>query len=158
MSNIKCVECEKLFESEESLIQHVKTKHKNIRSKIRPPRKKHFIQAIFVIIFVLLFYWVYSYVTSPGEYDDLAKCLTEKRVNFYGAFWCPHCSEQKQLFGKSIKYVTYIECSTPDRSSQTQICISENITSYPTWEFPDGAKVSGFLSLKELSSRSGCQI
>lgn len=45
----------------------------------------------------------------------LAKHLTQFGAIFYGAFWCPHCHEEKQLFDKEpVQYITYVECSTPD--------------------------------------------
>ena len=43
--------------------------------------------------------------------DDFAKCLTQKSVVMYGAYWCPHCQAQKKLFGSSFKYVNYVECT-----------------------------------------------
>ena len=116
---------------------------------------------IFWIILGLLivggFGWSIYAKTLPGKYDELAQCLKDKGATFYGAFWCPHCADQKKLFGKSIKYVDYIECSTPDRSGQTPLCMQEKIEGYPTWEF-NGTKASGLFSLQELCSKSGCQL
>ncbi|MDI9325591.1 MAG: hypothetical protein QM526_02315 [Alphaproteobacteria bacterium] len=69
---------------------------------------------------------------------DLAQCLKEKKAVFYGAFWCPHCAEQKSLFGVHSKSLPYVECSTPDRKSQTEVCKKEEIQSYPTWKLAIG--------------------
>src|SRR3989338_2232504 len=80
-------------------------------------------------------------------YNDFANCLTEKDVKFYGAFWCSHCAKQKQLFGDAMPQINYIECSLPNRS-QTQICITNNITGYPTWEFADGTRLNGEQTLE----------
>jgi hypothetical protein len=93
-----------------------------------------------------------------GKYDTLAQCMTEKGTTFYGAFWCPHCTKQKESLGNSMKYINYVECSLPDKSGQTQVCIDANITSYPTWEFPDGTRVTGVLSPEQLSAKSGCAL
>ena len=41
----------------------------------------------------------------------LAEYLTEEGALFYGASWCPHCQEQKRLFGASASRLPYIECS-----------------------------------------------
>ena len=90
-------------------------------------------------------------------YDDFAKCLYEKDVKMYGAFWCPHCQNQKSMFGASFEFVNYIECSLPDGNGQTEVCINEKIEGYPTWDF-NGERVSGELSLEELSRRSGCSL
>ena len=113
----------------------------------------------FAVVVVLggLFY-VLSPSSSPGQYDEFAKCLTEKGVKFYGAFWCSHCNAQKALFGNSMKYVNYIECSTPDGQGQLQVCSNAEITGYPTWEFADGSRANGELSFATLASKTGCAL
>src|SRR3989344_8328823 len=112
------------------------------------------ISYIILAVILLIVFVIFYFNSGLGKYDDFAKCLTEKGVKFYGAFWCPHCVEQKKLFGSSIKYVTYIECSTPSGSGQTQICIKENIESYPTWVFPNNTTLVGPQTLEKLSSSS----
>lgn len=99
------------------------------------------------------------YYTSPGTYDSFAQCLSEKDVVMYGAFWCPHCKNQKTDFGKSFKYITYIECAEPSNPNvQTQACKDAGINSYPTWEFADKTQQSGKLSMEYLSQKSGCPL
>jgi len=87
-----------------------------------------------VVIFVALFVW---YKTAPGPYDGLATYLNQSGVKMYGAFWCPHCQAEKQDFGKSESKLPYVECSEPDETTQTPICIAQKIVSYPTWDFPN---------------------
>jgi len=110
---------------------------------------------------------VYSFFIAPGQsegsvsgtetnYDDLARCLTEKKIKMYGAFWCSACNNQKKMFGESWKYVTYVECSTSDMK-ETQECVDANIEYYPTWEFPNGKRVEGAISLENLARLSGCK-
>jgi len=94
----------------------------------------------------------------PGELDGFAKCLKEKGAVFYGAYWCPHCQNQKKLFGKSEKLLSYVECSTPDGKGQLQVCKDKNITGYPTWEFADGERLSGEIPLKKLSEKTDCAL
>jgi thiol-disulfide isomerase/thioredoxin len=96
--------------------------------------------------------------TGPGQYDTLATCMQEKGIKFYGAFWCPHCREQKKLFGNSAKLLPYVECSTPDASGQTQICIDKKIESYPTWEFADGTRQSGAILPADLATKTQCPL
>ena len=72
---------------------------------------------------------------------ELARCLSDQGVIFYGAFWCPNCAEQKELFGSAADDLPYLECSTPDRSAQLPVCADEGITGYPTWEFTDGIRL-----------------
>ena len=100
---------------------------------------------------------------KPGKYDDFAKCIKDKGVQFYGAFWCPHCQAQKARFGKSAEYLPYIECSTPDGQGQTQVCKDHGITTYPTWFFPSGAsstpeRVTGEQELTDLAQKTSCAL
>lgn len=99
-----------------------------------------------------------SSATAQSTYDNFAKCLADNGVKMYGAYWCPHCNSQKQMLGESWKYVNYIECSLPDSAGQTQDCSDAGIMAYPTWEFKDGTKVEGGLSLEQLSQNSGCSL
>lgn len=115
---------------------------------------------IFVIIAVLA---VFAYVrmsdrdTGPDLKTPLAECLTEKGVKFYGAYWCPHCTAQKKMFGRAMSKVTYIECAIPgDPRAQTQACKDAKIEGYPTWVFPDDSRLSGEISLQRLAEKSGC--
>jgi thiol-disulfide isomerase/thioredoxin len=75
---------------------------------------------------------------GPGKYDTFAQCLKDKGAVFYGAFWCPHCQEQKKLFGSSQKLLPYVECSTADGQGQLQVCKDQKIEGYPTWKLADG--------------------
>jgi len=96
---------------------------------------------------------------EPGQYDKLAQCLTEKGVKFYGASWCPHCAEQKRMFGKSMSYVDYVECAVPgNQRGQTKACDDAGIESYPTWIFPDGSRVTGEQLPSALAEKSGCEL
>ena len=96
----------------------------------------------------------------PGKYDNFAKCLKDKGTVFYGAFWCPHCQNQKQMFGRSAKYLPYIECSTPDKKDVTNDCKAraDIIKGYPTWLFPDGTTKGGEVSMEDLAKKSGCEL
>lgn len=96
--------------------------------------------------------------TLPGKYDGLAQCLSEKGAVFYGAFWCPHCQEQKRLFGNSAELLPYVECSNPDGQSQTQQCLDKQIIQYPTWEFADGSRLTGEQQPATLAEKAGCEL
>lgn len=103
-------------------------------------------------------YYFYTQSQVPSQYDAFAKCLNDKGAVFYGAFWCPHCQNQKAMFGKSQKLLPYVECSTADGKAQTQICKDKNIIGYPTWEFADGSRESGEVSLQVLSQKTSCPL
>ena len=108
-------------------------------------------------IILILVYYFWS-VNKPGELDSFARCLQENNVKFYGAFWCPHCQAQKKIFGNSSKLLPYTECSTADQRGMLQVCIDNNIKSYPTWEFKDGSRLEGEVSLQELSAKTNCPL
>lgn len=90
--------------------------------------------------------------TGPGRYDDFAKCLTEKGATMYGTQWCSHCKNQKELFGKSFKYIDYVDCDY-----NKDECLRNGIRGYPTWKIND-EKYPGEQPLYKLSSLSGCEL
>ena len=92
----------------------------------------------------------------PSKLDGFAQCLKDKGAVFYGAFWCPHCIDQKKMFGAAKRFLPYVECSTPNGNSQMPVCMEKNITGYPTWYFADGTQESGTLELARLAEKTGC--
>lgn len=114
---------------------------------------------VLVVALVVVLIFIQKADQKPGKYDEFAMCLEEKEATFFGAFWCSHCRDQKSLFGaKSAKLLPYTECSTPDGQDVNQICIDEEIEGYPTWEFADGERVSGVVSLEQLSEKTSCEL
>ena len=86
----------------------------------------------------------------------LAEHLTEEGVLFYGASWCPHCQEQKRLFGASAGRLPYIECSPAGRNTpQSPSCNRAGVRSYPTWVINGRAFVGEVLSLAQLADATG---
>ena len=71
-------------------------------------------------------------VPESGSLEDFAKCLADKKVTMYGAYWCTHCKADKDAFGDSFKYVPYVECT-----EKVQECISAGVSGYPTWIIPN---------------------
>lgn len=94
--------------------------------------------------------------TASGAAEiALAEHLSAVDAKKYGAFWCPHCYEQKQLFGKeAFKKVNYIECAVVDSKTQAPECTAAKIESYPTWEI-NGEFHKGSQTLEELAELSG---
>lgn len=111
--------------------------------------------AILIVIFGGIAIWNN---TQPGPHDALAQCLTDEGAIFYGAYTCPHCQQQKQMFGRSERLLPYVECATPGGQGQTEECRAENITGYPTWEFQDGSRLEGVQRLDTLAERAGCTV
>ena len=94
--------------------------------------------------------------TTSGEAEiALAKHLTEIGAKKYGAFWCPHCYEQKQLFGKkAFDDIDYVECAAEGKNPQPLVCQEVGIKSYPTWQIK-GKLYRGVQTLDKLAELSG---
>lgn len=95
---------------------------------------------------------------GPGEYDEFAQCLTEQGVAKYGADTCPVCQRQKKLFGKSFRYINYVQCNL-----DPQACQAENVEGYPTWKLhgADGTTTpigEGFQTLEQLAEATSCEL
>ena len=119
---------------------------------------KKYIYIFVGLLIVAGLVWLVVTPGKPGKYDDFAKCIKNKGVTFYGAFWCPHCQTQKAHFGKSAQYLPYVECSTPDGQSQTQVCKDANITTYPTWQWSASTtdRHMGEMELVDLAQKTSC--
>ncbi len=113
---------------------------------------------IFLSALVLLIVGSVYYYTRSAPLDNFAQCITDKGAKFYGAFWCPHCQNQKALFGRSQKKLPYIECSTPSGNGVLDVCKQAKIEGYPTWEFADKSRESGEISLSDLAKKTGCTL
>jgi len=125
---------------------------------MKKQQKKIMIWGIIIVILSIAIYSIVSYNQKPGKLDSFAKCLKEKKATFYGTFWCPYCNDQKKMFGKSAKYLPYVECSTANGNNQLPVCSNQNIEGYPTWIFADGSRQSGKIGLKELAEKTNCEL
>ena len=117
----------------------------------------------FGIILVLILIAGGGYFATKGgstkpNLDGFAQCLTERNAKMWGAYWCPHCQNQKKEFGKSWDKVKYIECSLPGGSGQTNECKEAGIEGYPTWEFEGGERIGGEVPLTDLAEKTGCSL
>jgi hypothetical protein len=117
---------------------------------------------IILIVIVLAiggYIWYHkTHPAGPGPLDEFAKCLTQKGAQFYGAAWCPHCRNQKKMFGSSAQYLPYIECSPTPNSPESAECVSKGVDGYPTWFFADGSKLGGEVALATLAQKTGCTL
>ena len=85
----------------------------------------------------------------------LAEHLKEEGAVFYGASWCPHCQEQKRLFGASARRLPYVECSPAGPNApQAPSCNIAGVQSYPTWVINGRTFVGEVLSLAQLADVS----
>jgi glutaredoxin len=109
-------------------------------------------------LLALLFCTAWPANSADKKLDSFAKCLTEKKATMYGVAWCPHCADQKELFGSSFQYVTYVDCAVPGTRKETDQCKALNIKHTPTWMFGDGSRLEGTIQLDKLSQQTGCKL
>jgi uncharacterized membrane protein/glutaredoxin len=115
--------------------------------------------AAIVILFAHLAY------TSPQEEPTgpedpqvraLAEHLKDEGVLFYGASWCPHCQEQKRMFGASARRLPYIECNLAGPNApQASACTAAGVDTYPTWVIDGRRYVGQVMTLAELAEKTG---
>jgi len=105
--------------------------------------------------------------TTSGQSEiALAQHLSSVGAKMYGAYWCPHCHDQKQLFGKeAATIIDYVECDPAGQNPRTADCqtvapLVQQQTGrnfgYPTWEV-NGTYYTGTQTLQELADASGYQ-
>ncbi|MFM8278659.1 MAG: hypothetical protein ACKN89_17030 [Cyanobium sp.] len=90
---------------------------------------------------------------SSPEQRSLSAFLRAQGFLFYGAWWCPACFKQKNLFGREAgNQLPYVECEK--QPEQRQRCEAAGIQAYPTW-VRGGERREGVQSLEELKRWSG---
>ena len=96
-------------------------------------------------------------ISSP-EKIKLAEHLTQEGAVMYNAYWCPHCHDQKEMFGKeATEKLNLVECAKDGLNNQRELCEIKGINSFPSWEI-NGSIESGVKSLTELSNMSNYKI
>lgn len=98
----------------------------------------------------------YEIKTISGAAEiALVQHLNQVGAKMYGAFWCPHCQNQKQLFGKeAVTQLNYIECDPKGKNARPDLCQAANIQGFPTWEI-NGKFYQEEKTLQELADLSG---
>ena len=89
---------------------------------------------------------------STTRQKELAEHLKAQGFLVYGAWWCPHCNTQKELFGiEAVELLPYVECHKEEEGRQR--CMAAKVLAYPTWDY-QGERRAGVLSLEELETWS----
>ena len=119
----------------------------------------NFVAAAVAVLAVHLIFYSGASVVASGKEDPWMKGLTthlEKTgAQMYGAFWCPACDSQKEMFGASAHRVPYVECSPAGRNGPTSSkCLAAGVRSYPTWII-NGQRHTGVLTPATLADRAG---
>ena len=113
-----------------------------LKEKERKTKKKNKIIAGTVVVLLMLTSLFVNSLFSPGVYDGFAKCLTEKGAKMYGEDWCPNTQGQKNMFGKSFRYIDYY--------------VDPNLNIRPTWMI-NGKKYERVQSFETLAALTGCE-
>lgn len=86
-----------------------------------------------------------------------AELLGQLNVQFFGSDSCPECRQQRELFSDGGDNLPFIEVTNPD-GSLNEIGIANNITVFPTFQFPSGQRLEGVQTLEALAAAAGVSI
>ena len=93
--------------------------------------------------------------SSSPQKIKFAKFLSDNNIKMFSAYWCPHCHDQKQLFGKkAVKELTIVECAKDGKDNQYELCREKEIQGFPSWEIK-GEIFSGVKDLNDLAIITG---
>ncbi len=136
-------------------------KRQQKREREEQPRKGLARNIVIAVLIIAVFGAAYYFGIRKrhSRMDNFAQCLTDKGAKMYGAFWCPHCEEQKADFGSSFDHVNYVECGVKGNTrAQSPECKQAGIKHYPTWEFAGGSREEGNKTLHYLGEKTGCSL
>ncbi len=131
------------------------------RQQTRNPSSKSRTKTFFtygVVLLLLAGAYLAGRYYKGHKYDSFAKCLADKQAKMYGLYWCPHCADQKRMFGDSFQNVPYIECAIRGSHELAPECKAAGVKLFPSWQFGLEAPKEGVLSLDELSQKTGCKL
>ena len=109
--------------------------------------------AAVLVPFGVAFVFAFPPSTETGFEGALARHLREQGAVMYGAYWCPHCQEQKVLFGDAAKDLPYVECDPNGMNARPDLCEKAGVKSFPTWVL-GGNRREGVQSLQALADFS----
>jgi hypothetical protein len=130
---------------------------RELEDQAKAPSKRKFVTAVLIVAaFALVIYL--GLRRRGSRFDQFAKCLAVHQAKMYGAYWCPHCADQKEMFESSFQYVPYVECGVPGSREEAPLCKDAGIKHFPTWQFADGERREGTLPLRDLGNKTGCSL
>jgi len=121
-----------------------------------PQSRRKLIWGGIVVLFVVAY--AAGWYHSNHRYDGFAKCLASKQAKMYGLYWCPHCIEQKEMFGRAFQYVPYVECAIKGSHEITAECKAAGTKLFPSWQFGTNPVIPGVFPMQELSDKTGCSL
>ncbi len=114
------------------------------------------VSALIVAGMFLHFSGVFNPAAGPEKpyLRAVAVHLRDSGARFYGAYWCPACQQQKELFEASAERLPYIECTPNGRNGARSVaCTANDIQDYPTWII-NGRRHTGVIPVSELARLS----
>lgn len=128
--------------------------------------KRWLITGMVIFGFLALVSLVITFQNRPTELTEtelfgFADCVKTSGAKMYGAYWCPHCQDNKDLFGpawESMVDMVYVECDEGGENPQTELCQEVGIEGFPTWIYPGGTAIPGVNDLKTISDFTGCEL
>ncbi len=118
--------------------------------------KTHITLGVVIAILFIVVILAFQEVNTEGNnisLDAFAQCLSDRGAVMYGTYSCSFCRKQKQLFGDSFRFISYVECTQePDR------CVADGIDVTPIWLFPNEKKAIGLQSFEALAAETGCSL
>ncbi len=93
--------------------------------------------------------------TASGSANvQLARHLSGMGAQMFGAYWCPHCIDQKEAFGKeAFGAIDYVECDSKGKNQRAELCKAQKIKGFPTWKI-EGQFYEGKKDLQKLADLS----
>jgi len=89
--------------------------------------------------------------SSSAQKIEFARFLKNNNIVMYSAYWCPHCHDQKIMFGKqAVKELSVIECAQDGKDNKYKLCQTKGIEGFPSWEI-NGEIYSGTRDLNDLA-------
>lgn len=130
---------------------------KKAQRENKPARKSNLLVYACVLLLFAAAYLAGRYHRNH-KYDLFAQCLASKQAKMYGLYWCPHCADQKAMFGASFRYVPYVECAVRGSRELAPACKVAGVTLFPSWQFGMDPPHEGVLTLEALSQKTGCSL
>src|SRR5581483_74510 len=133
-------------------------KKKREREEVKQSKAgKGLVYGVILIFFAGAFFGGRYY--KDHKYDSFAQCLTNKGTKMYGLYWCPHCADQKEMFGASFRKIDYVECAFKDKPGElAPACKAAGVKLFPARQFGNEPPKEGVLSLDALSGKTGCSL
>lgn len=82
----------------------------------------------------------------------LAECLDDNDWMMYWSATCPHCKNQRNMFGAAFEEIEYVDCVF-----ESQKCEIAGISGVPVWRWPNGLELQGTQQLQTLAETAWCE-